>query len=79
MCVCVCVSVCVCFGVSAYPQKHHPALFFAKPFISQKIVKAPSPSPSLLANLSLYILFFCKALWNQVFSVNPHNIKIFHP
>ena len=59
VCVCVCEGVCI---VSAYPQKHHPSLFFAKPFISQKIVKAPSPSPSLLANLSLYILVFCKAL-----------------
>ena len=56
------VYICACIGVSAYPQKHHPSLFFAKPFNSQEIVKAPSPSASLLANLSLYILVFCIAL-----------------
>ena len=56
------MCVCVRIGVSAYPQKHQPSLFFAKPLINQKIVKAPSSSPSPLANLSLYILVFCKAL-----------------
>ena len=40
--------------------KNTSSLFFAKPLINQKIVKPPSPSP--LANLSLYILVFCKAL-----------------
>ena len=62
VCVCVCVCVHAHIGVSAYPQKHQPSLFFAKPLINQKIVKALSPSPSPLANLSLYILVFCKAL-----------------
>ena len=76
MCVGVCVCECVCIGVSAYLQKHHPSHFFAKLCISQKTVKGTSHSASLLANLSLDILVFCKALLNQVFSVNPH--KIFH-
>ena len=53
--------------VSAYPQKHQPFLFFAKPLINQKTVKAPPLSPSPLANLSLYILVFCKTLQNQIF------------
>ena len=50
----------MCIVVSAYPQKHQPSLFFAKPLINQKIFKAPSPSPSSLANLSLYTFFFAK-------------------
>ena len=62
MCVCVCAWVRARIGVSAYPQKYQPSLFFSKPLINQKIVKAPSLSPSPLANLSLYILVFCKAL-----------------
>ena len=53
MYVCVCVCVCtrartrVHIVVSAYPQKHQPSFFFAKPLINQKIVNPPPP-PHLL-------------------------------
>ena len=35
---------------SAYPQKHQPSLFFAKPLINQNIVKAPAPRPPPLSH-----------------------------
>ena len=54
----------MCIGVSAYPQKHQPSLFFVKSLINQKVFKAPHTFPS------------CP---KSNFSVNPYNIKIFHP
>ena len=43
------IYIYIYIGVSAYPQKHRPSLFFAKPLINQKIVKAPSPLPILFS------------------------------
>ena len=34
----ICTYICICTGLSAYPQKHQPSLFFAKPLINHKIV-----------------------------------------
>ena len=61
----------MCIGVSAYAQKHQPSLFFAKPLINQKIFKAPSPSPSSLANLSLPLYIFFAKLSNIKFFSEP--------
>ena len=62
LCVCVCVCVCALGYQPTLKNTSPPLFFFAKSLINQKIVKAPSPSSSPLANLSLYILVFCKAL-----------------
>ena len=72
------VYIYICIGLSAYPQKHQPSLFFAKPLINQKILKAPLllfPIPfSQFA--PLYFVFFAKLSKIKLFS-EPHNIKIF--
>ena len=65
--------------VSAYSQKHQSSLFFAKPLINQKTVKALLPLPiSFSQFVSLYFGFLQSSLKSN-FSVNPRNIKNFHP
>ena len=56
------------------PQKHHLPLFH-QPYL--KSANCPSPPP-FLGN-SPYILVICDPIKKLDFSVNPHNIKIFHP
>ena len=60
-------------GVSAYPQKYQPFLFFAKPLINQKIVKAPSFLLILFSQfVPLYFVFLKSSLKS-----NQMNIKNF--
>ena len=65
--------------VSVYPQKHQPSLFFAKPLINQKIVKAPSPLPILFSQFVPLYFGFLQSSLKSNFSMNPIILKIFHP
>ena len=58
--------------VSAYSQKHQSSLFFAKPLINQKTVKALLPLPiSFSQFVSLYFGFFAKLPKIKFFSEPP--------
>ena len=61
------------------PQKHHP-IFFTKlpphhPLLNLQTFQVLTFS----GNSPLYIVFLWSSPWKKDFSVNPHNIKIFHP
>ena len=74
-----CALLYMCIGVSTYPQKHQPSLFFAKHPINQKIFKARFLLPIPFSQfVPLYFGFWLSSPKSN-FSVNPYDIKIFHP
>ena len=73
------IYIYIYIGLSAYPQKHQPSLFFSKPLINQKIVKVPPFFPIPFSQFVPLYFGFLQSSLKSNFSVNPIILKNFHP